>query len=571
MGAESFLTLQIVDFAEGVDDRVAALLQAGTGITLTYNDGAGTLTIASTVSPTWGSIGGTLSSQTDLQDALNAKMGGSTGATDNRILRADGTGGVTVQDSAVTIDDSGNISGMARLDSTRAGSMGSTNPQNQIIIYGGFAGYGIGFDANGELTTCVNSARRSTLGTHMNLGSSGQLRFNSAADLSGSWDTLVVRSSTGPTLETRSAGGLRVRNADGTAAAGLNVGTITLDNASGSPSISTFSNGGVTINGMDGNPGVVRSRDAILGTTGFLYWNARALMTSSANGVVHIQNYDQNDTLADQALAFGPATLASNGVRLKRAMASTTLQVRNGNDSAAGALDCGAITASGGISQDVAAGGEVITSSVGGATKAKLVTNTGSGVTRLELWSSYLGTPSLNWYAEVGSISGYGGFVSCPGGFMESANIGPSGFQYMSSVASSNYRQWQVVAGTRQKFNRGTTLEWYNADYRTDTNSSDLAVGRDSANTFGIYTDGTKATKGNLAVGAINCGAITASGLVNVGTYTVATLPSASANAGALAQVTDSSVTTNGSAVSGGGSNRVVVFSNGSNWDVVVA
>lgn len=40
---------------------------------------------------------------------------GSTGATDNRILRADGVGGSTVQNSAVTIDDSGNITGVAAI------------------------------------------------------------------------------------------------------------------------------------------------------------------------------------------------------------------------------------------------------------------------------------------------------------------------------------------------------------------------------------------------------------------------------------------------------------------------
>lgn len=34
-------------------------------------------------------------------------MGGSTGATDNRLLRADGTGGSTVQNSAITVDDNG--------------------------------------------------------------------------------------------------------------------------------------------------------------------------------------------------------------------------------------------------------------------------------------------------------------------------------------------------------------------------------------------------------------------------------------------------------------------------------
>lgn len=319
MGAEAFLTLQIVDFAEGVDDRVAALLTAGTGITLTYNDGAGTLTIA------------------------NTGLGGSTGSTDNRILRADGTGGSTVQNSAVTIDDSGNISGVARLDSTRAGSMGSTNPQNQIIIYGGFAGYGIGFDANGELTTVVNSTRRSTLGTHMNLGSSGQLRFNSAVDLSGSWDTLVVRNATGPTVETRAAGGLRVRNADG---------------------------------------------------------------------------------------------------------------------SAAGALDCGAITSSG-------------TSTLGSTNFTGQVRLQGANNTRL---------------AQGG-------------------------------------------------------------------NDGDLQIFRNDAS-----------TPGQLLIGAI-----TASALVTVGTYTFGTLPAAASNAGALAQITDSSVTTNGTIAAGGGSDRAIVFSDGTDWVVAVA
>ena len=36
-------------------------------------------------------------------------IGGSTGSTDNAILRADGTGGSTLQSSGVTIDDSGNL------------------------------------------------------------------------------------------------------------------------------------------------------------------------------------------------------------------------------------------------------------------------------------------------------------------------------------------------------------------------------------------------------------------------------------------------------------------------------
>ena len=84
-----------------------------------------------------------------------------------------------------------------------------------------------------------------------------------------------------------------------------------------------------------------------------------------------------------------------------------------------------------------------------------------------------------------------------------------------------------------------------------------------SRNTAGVVQIGTTA---NNALGSLLLTNLTASGLIGLGTYTVATLPSASANAGRLAQVTDSNSTTNGGIVAGGGSNRVPVFSNGTNW-----
>lgn len=48
MGLEALLSGQVIGLSEAIDDRVNSLLQAGSNITLTYNDGANTLTIAAT-------------------------------------------------------------------------------------------------------------------------------------------------------------------------------------------------------------------------------------------------------------------------------------------------------------------------------------------------------------------------------------------------------------------------------------------------------------------------------------------------------------------------------------------
>ncbi len=68
---------QVSDFTEAVDNRVAALLVAGTNVTLSYNDATNTLTVNAAGgggTAAWGGITGTLSAQTDLQAALDAKQ-----------------------------------------------------------------------------------------------------------------------------------------------------------------------------------------------------------------------------------------------------------------------------------------------------------------------------------------------------------------------------------------------------------------------------------------------------------------------------------------------------------------
>lgn len=57
----------------------------------------------------WGSITGSLASQTDLKAALDAKVTGPATATDNAIARYDATTGELIQDSLVTISDTGTV------------------------------------------------------------------------------------------------------------------------------------------------------------------------------------------------------------------------------------------------------------------------------------------------------------------------------------------------------------------------------------------------------------------------------------------------------------------------------
>ena len=75
---------------------------------------------ARTISALSGSDGQVLTMQADgslaLEAAAGGGIGGSTGATDERVIRANGTGGATVQSSAVGIDDSGNVTGVGTLD-----------------------------------------------------------------------------------------------------------------------------------------------------------------------------------------------------------------------------------------------------------------------------------------------------------------------------------------------------------------------------------------------------------------------------------------------------------------------
>lgn len=222
MGAEAFVAAQIVDFAEATDDRVASLLVAGSGISIAYNDGAGTLTIASTVSPTWGSIGGTLSSQTDLQSALNAKA-----ATTHTHVIADTTGLQTALDAKLNLSG-GNVTGQVEFSGTGSGlglAQLRSSSSNWFIYSGGTfqsplfncnGWFGLVDGANGGLQFFSGHAI-----VWSGTGTSGTLTRNS---LTG--DVGLYRAGSGQ-LDVRGNSGLRVRNYANSADASLSASSAT--------------------------------------------------------------------------------------------------------------------------------------------------------------------------------------------------------------------------------------------------------------------------------------------------------------------------------------------------------
>ena len=65
--------------------------------------------------------------QGSIEISSTGSMGGSSGSTDNAIIRADGTGGNTIQSSSITIDDSNNIAGANNITAGNVVNVTSAN------------------------------------------------------------------------------------------------------------------------------------------------------------------------------------------------------------------------------------------------------------------------------------------------------------------------------------------------------------------------------------------------------------------------------------------------------------
>lgn len=129
-------------------------------------------------------------------------------------------------------------------------------------------------------------------------------------------------------------------------------------------------------------------------------------------------------------------------------------------------------------------------------------------------------------------------------------NVGAGAYQAVFELASQN----KIIYGSN------VLCGWASLNSDTETNlrtNLDTALYRNAAGVVEI-NNGTAGTYRDLIARNVRTNATTVASLVAAST----------AGAGARAFVTDSSVTTFGSTVSGGGANSVPVYSDGTNWKV---
>jgi len=138
-------------------------------------------------------------------------IGGSTGSTDNAIIRADGTGGVTIQSSALTLDDNGGLT-FPEI------SAPSTPASAKVVLYAKSDGLLYSKDDAGLETVVTGGAG----GGGSPGGSDTQVQFNDSSSFGGDADltwnkttntlSLSNGGSAAPVLTTTNDGTIKVAN-----------------------------------------------------------------------------------------------------------------------------------------------------------------------------------------------------------------------------------------------------------------------------------------------------------------------------------------------------------------------
>jgi len=153
--------------------------------------------------------------------------------------------------------------------------------------------------------------------------------------------------------------------------------------------------------------------------------------------------------------------------------------------------------------------------------------------------------------------SGAADTFMCRGGAAATLQIG----QTLTGVANATTPSAQVVTATSARAGTDSNLVGSSVTYQ-----SGLGTGNAAASTLTLRS--SVATSSGTGAHTYATGLVINAGTAVLTNYTVATLPSASASGmqGAMAFVTDATSTTTYTTVAGGGSNKVLVISDGTNW-----
>jgi hypothetical protein len=160
---------------------------------------------------------------------------GPSSSTDNAIARFDATTGKLLQNSVVTIGDTGNITGLGTVGcGAITATAGMTIPAgdyfNQAIT---FSGSTVTVDASSSAFNIVAGGQVafSAKQTQVSVRINGKYGITDSSSSLGTVDVNLCRNATGPKWSALAAGGLEVRNFAGSADAPITGSTITASSA----------------------------------------------------------------------------------------------------------------------------------------------------------------------------------------------------------------------------------------------------------------------------------------------------------------------------------------------------
>lgn len=455
----------------------------------------------------------------------------------------------------------GNLSALANFSISGTGATGGANSLTVTGSSGNYAAYLIGYNStgvsNGLLVNAGTNSSDVAFAVRSNSGSSFfKIDGTGASTFTGGFTSTNATAGT-----STSSGAFIVNNVFAVSGSNGNVYSSGSGNFAGGAAITggTFGVGGAQNAGI----GVYIQNTALSGTSQYAI-AANPVFTSSATTSGRTIQAAFSTAAASFTMANGygvyvaPPTIGSGSI-------VTTLYGLYVDNQTGGGTNYAIFTSGTAPSQF---GGPVNVSNSSTSLVASTFTSTGASGFNLSQWTmpNIAGTPT----AAIGVDSATGAFVGSGSGnsfYIRSNNT-------TSVTIDTSHNATFVANISAVAFNgtdslnltRATTSAYLQTTYTTTSGGANWAIGLRASDALLHVYDNTGGKDALTFTSGTQAAAF--AGQVRPGTYTVSGLPTGTS--GAYAIVTDSTVayssTTRGSTVTGGGSNYVPMFFNGTSW-----